>query len=82
VAAAIAIALDRRRGRAGRLIYEIFARGNKRFDKPSNPNFLLEDGKLLRAVEGRLRVVAYERLEVAEPKPAVVQRIVAVNRAG
>lgn len=61
----------------GALIYETFARGNERFGKPSNPDFLLQDGELLRAAEGRLRVVAYECLEVAEPRPAVVQRIAA-----
>ncbi|MCC6467926.1 MAG: class I SAM-dependent methyltransferase [Alphaproteobacteria bacterium] len=65
----------------GALIYETFARGNERFGKPSNPDFLLAEGELLRAVEGRLRVVAYECLEVTEPKPAMVQRIAAVNRA-
>jgi SAM-dependent methyltransferase len=65
----------------GALIYETFARGNERFGKPSNPNFLLADGELLRAVEGSLRVVAYECLEVSEPRPAVVQRIAAVNHS-
>lgn len=65
----------------GALIYETFARGNERFGKPSNPDFLLADGELLRAVEGRLRVVAYECLEVAEPRPAVVQRIAAAAPA-
>lgn len=64
----------------GALLYETFGRGNERFGKPSNPDFLLRSGELLRAVEGRLRVVAYECLEVAEPRPAVVQRIAAVNR--
>lgn len=64
----------------GALIYETFARGNERFGKPSNPDFLLKSGELLRAVEGRLSVVAYECLEVAEPRPALVQRIAAVNR--
>jgi hypothetical protein len=29
-------------------------------------------------VRGRLTVVAYENLEVAEPKPALVQRIATV----
>jgi len=65
----------------GALIYETFARGNERFGKPSNPNFLLAEGELPRAVEGRLRVIAYECLEVAEPRPAVVQRIAAVRDA-
>jgi len=64
----------------GVLIYETFARGNERFGKPSNPDFLLKSGELLQAVAGRLRVVAYECLEGTEPRPAVVQRIAAVNR--
>src|SRR5262245_65968519 len=62
----------------GCLIYETFAVGNERFGKPSNPDFLLRPGELLEAVRGRLTVLAYENLEVAEPRPAIVQRIVAV----
>lgn len=65
----------------GMLVYETFARGNERFGKPSNPDFLLADGELLEAVRGRLTVVAYECLEVAAPKPAMVQRIAAVRPA-
>jgi SAM-dependent methyltransferase len=63
--------------RGGLLIYETFARGNERFGKPSNPAFLLAPGELLEAVRGKLRVVAYEDLTVAEPKPAAVQRVAA-----
>src|SRR5262245_17941204 len=62
----------------GCLIYETFAVGNERLGKPSNPDFLLRPGELLEAVRGRLVVLAYENLEVAEPRPAVVQRIAAV----
>lgn len=61
----------------GLLIYETFAQGNERFGKPSNPAFLLAPGELLDAVRGRLRVVAYEDVEIAEPRPAMVQRIAA-----
>lgn len=61
----------------GMLVYETFARGNERFGKPSNPDFLLADGELLESVRGALDVVAYECLEVAEPRPAMVQRIAA-----
>jgi SAM-dependent methyltransferase len=61
----------------GILIYETFAAGNERFGRPSNPDFLLRPGELLEAVRGRLRVIAYEDLEVAAPKPAMVQRICA-----
>jgi SAM-dependent methyltransferase len=61
----------------GVLVYETFARGNERFGKPSNPDFLLAPGELLEAVRGRLRVLAYEDIVVAEPRPAAVQRIAA-----
>ena len=62
---------------AGVLIYETFAVGNERFGKPSNPDFLLQPGELLDVVRGRLRVVAFEELEVAPPRPACIQRICA-----
>jgi SAM-dependent methyltransferase len=61
----------------GVLIYETFAAGNERFGRPTNPDFLLRPGELLDAVRGRLRVLAYEDIEVTEPKPAMVQRICA-----
>jgi SAM-dependent methyltransferase len=63
----------------GTLIYETFALGNERYGRPSNPDFLLKPGELLEAVLGRLRVVAYEDRYVAEPKPAQIQRICAVQ---
>jgi SAM-dependent methyltransferase len=65
----------------GVLIYETFARGNERYGRPSNPQFLLEPGELLRVVAGRMRVLAYEDLFVDQPKPAMVQRICAVHAA-
>jgi SAM-dependent methyltransferase len=64
----------------GVLLYETFARGNERFGHPRRQAFLLAPGELFRAVDGRLHVLAYESLRVAEPRPAVVQRIAAVNR--
>ena len=63
----------------GVLIYETFARGNERYGRPSNPQFLLQPGELLGVVSGRLRVIAYEDQFVVQPKPALVQRICAVN---
>ena len=62
----------------GVLIYETFAAGNERYGRPSNPAFLLKPGELLEVARGRLRVLAYEDLFVAEPKPACVQRFCAV----
>ncbi len=61
----------------GVLVYETFARGNERFGKPSNPDFLLAPGELLEAVRGTLRVLGYEDLTVAEPRPAALQRLAA-----
>jgi SAM-dependent methyltransferase len=62
----------------GLLIYETFAQGNQRYGKPSNPLFLLAPGELLAAAHG-LRVLAYEDLFVAQPRPALVQRLCARN---
>lgn len=63
----------------GVLLYETFARGNERFGRPSNPAFLLEPGELLEAFGSRLQVVAYEYGLEDEPRPAVRQRICAVQ---
>ena len=63
----------------GVLIYETFARGNERFGRPSNPDFLLQPEELIAAVQGKMRIVAYEDLLVSEPKPAALQRICAVR---
>lgn len=64
----------------GILIYETFALGNERFGRPSNPDFLLRPDELLdfAAAEG-LMVHAYHCGEVEEPRPAMVQRIVAAK---
>lgn len=61
----------------GVLIYETFAKGNERFGKPSNPDFLLDPGELLTVFIGRLRIVAFEDVIVEEPRPAAVQRLCA-----
>lgn len=66
----------------GVLIYETFAAGNEHFGKPSNPDFLLRPGELLDVVRGRLRVGAYEDLDVTVPKPARIQRICAFGLSG
>ena len=66
-------------GEDGVLIYETFAVGNERYGRPTNPAYLLKPGELLEIVRGRLRVIAYEDLPVSEPKPAMVQRICAIN---
>lgn len=65
----------------GVLIYETFARGNARFGRPRNPEFLLAPGELLETVRGRLQVIAFEQGVTETPRPAAVQRLCAVNRA-
>ena len=62
----------------GVLIYETFMLGNERFGRPSNPEFLLRPGELLEAF-GNLTVKGFEEGEVAEPKPAMIQRLCAVR---
>ena len=62
----------------GVLIYETFMLGNERFGKPSNPAFLLRPGELLEAFKD-LTVKGFEEGEVKEPKPAMIQRLCAVQ---
>jgi SAM-dependent methyltransferase len=63
----------------GVLIYETFMRGNERFGRPTNPDFLLKPNELFDAFARDLSVIAFEQGEVAEPKPAMMQRIAAVK---
>ncbi|HEV2301576.1 MAG TPA: methyltransferase domain-containing protein [Stellaceae bacterium] len=62
----------------GVLLYETFAVGNERLGRPKNPDFLLRPGELLAAFAS-LTVVAYEAGEVGRPRPAVIERLAAVN---
>jgi SAM-dependent methyltransferase len=66
----------------GVLIYETFMSGNERFGRPSNPDFLLRPDELLDVFGKRLRVVAFEQGEVAQPQPAMLQRLCAVKGGG
>lgn len=63
----------------GVLIYDTFARGNERFGRPSNPDYLLREGELLDAFGIALNVMAYACGEVGEPAPAVRQSLCAVR---
>ena len=65
----------------GVLIYETFALGNERFGRPSNPEFLLEQGELLDAFGKALAVVAFEQGRVQRPKTAMIQRLCAIRGA-
>ena len=70
-------AIARALATGGVLIYETFARGNERFERPHNPDFLLGPGELLEAFAA-LTVVAFEQGEISVPRPAVIQHITAV----
>ncbi|MDR3437065.1 class I SAM-dependent methyltransferase [Telmatospirillum sp.] len=66
----------------GLFLYETFALGNERYDRPSDPKHLLRPGELLSAVAGALQVVAYETgVERHSVGPKVVQRICAARTA-
>ena len=66
----------------GVFLYETFAEGNEAYGRPTNPDFLLQEGELLERVRERLAVVAFEQGRVAIGDGfAVVQRIAAVGRA-
>ena len=62
------------------LLYETFARGNDAYGRPTNPDFLLEPGELLRVAAGSLAVVAFEEGLVGNDRRAVVQRLAAVGK--
>ncbi len=66
-------------GANGVLIYESFGQGNERYGRPSNPDHLLRPGELLEVFDPLLNVVAYEFGVEYEPRPAVRQRLCAVN---
>lgn len=63
----------------GVLIYETFAMGNERYGHPKNPDYLLQDGELLRQYADPLYILAYEQIKRGEPNPAVLQRVAAIK---
>ena len=63
----------------GILIYETFARGNERYGKPSNPDYLLAPGELLAQIGATLTVIAFEQGIVGDATPSVIERIAAVG---
>ena len=65
----------------GVLIYETFMRGNERFGRPTNPDFLLKPNKLFAVFSAALSVIAFEQGEVETPKPGMMQRLAAVKGA-
>jgi SAM-dependent methyltransferase len=67
-------------GPGGLMIYETFGQGNERYGRPSNPAFLLASGELCVAAQRNgFNVLGYEHGYVANPKPAIVQRLCAAR---
>jgi len=64
----------------GVLIYETFMAGNEAYGRPANPDFLLQPNEL-KDVCKRLDIVAFEQGLEDDDKPAVKQKIVAINRS-
>ena len=66
-------------GFGGVLIYQTFMVGNEAYGRPNNPNFLLKKNELKDVFGKQLDVIAFEEGYVQIPKPAMVQRICAIN---
>lgn len=62
----------------GVLLYETFADGNDAFGKPSNPDFLLQDGELTDWFSD-WDIIDYVHGAVSDPKPAVIQHLCAIR---
>jgi len=71
--------LPKQLGADGVLIYETFAEGNEEFGRPSNPDFLLRPDELLNTYTNHLQIAGFEQGYIDKPKPAIVQRICAIN---
>ena len=63
----------------GVLIYETFMVGNEAHGRPANPEFLLREDELMDACQN-LDIIGFEQGLEQEPKLAVKQKIVAINR--
>ena len=64
----------------GLLLYETFMRGNERFGKPGNPDFLLAPDELFERCKDAFDIRAFEQGEDNTPSPAMRQRICAIKR--
>ena len=61
----------------GFLAYETFANGNGIYGRPSNPNFLLNDGELPACLPDNFKILDYFHGKVSQPQPAIIQRLAA-----
>ena len=58
----------------GYLFYETFARGNERYGKPSNPNFLLKDKELIRVFKKKFKILYYFNGQGFSNEKKIIQR--------
>lgn len=65
----------------GLLLYETFAAGNERYGKPSNPDFLLQEGELREVFAKGFEILISEQVVEQVPTPAVRQRLAARKSA-
>ena len=65
----------------GYLAYETFATGNEAFGRPSNPDFLLQDGELAARLPDDFTILDYFHGRIDQPKPAIIQRLTAKRQA-
>ena len=65
----------------GYLAYETFATGNEAFGRPSNPEFLLQDGELTARLPDDFTILDYFHGRIDQPKPAIIQRLAAKRQA-
>ena len=65
----------------GYLAYETFATGNEAFGRPSNPDFLLQDGELAARLPDDFTILDYFHGRIDQPKPAIIQRLAAKRQA-
>lgn len=63
----------------GLLLYDTFARGNERFGRPRNPDFLLRKNELLQWLDHTFVIRAYQHGPVATPRPAMRQSLAAIR---
>jgi SAM-dependent methyltransferase len=62
---------------SGILIYETYMVGQEQFERPRNPDFLLQPDELLKVYSNRLEVISFEQGIISEPEPAALQRLCA-----
>ena len=58
----------------GYLFYETFSKGNEKFGKPSNPNFLLKDRELTKVFKKNFKILYYFNGQEFSNKKTIIQR--------